>query len=391
MTLLLALACTNPEAVDDTFTDSIDIADTQDSGDTGETGDTGRQDFVCGELTEPEVPGSISARSLSSTTTWSLAFDDLAEESGLTDCSYTRDFVGLEFLDQPYLCPDCQVIVAGYATMTQGADCFVQISESEGSREEWWGLSADGQLFRGGTPNLRLSTPTDQAFEGDLSGGTFSWRSVNELSAGGELDLSAVGEMTIASTDTLLPDPWAARQSPYAGGWPQESDGLEEVSWELAVGQKFPNARETDQCGDSVDLWDQAGRYLIVDVSQHNCGPCQVMATDFAALDEGLGADGIQIDMVTYMGNGLSDPLTPPSQEIVDEWQERFGTHGPLFLDRGFAYNTLHDFVEQQSDKDFGFPAWVVLGPDMEVLHGQIGYGSYDDVQAMIREHAASE
>lgn len=385
MTLLLALACQSPETTpEDSVVDSADSA-----VDTGETGDTASQAFACGELTEPEIPGSIQSRSLSSSTTWTLAFDEVAEESGLVDCSYTREFVGLEIVDQPYLCPDCEVIVAGYATMTEGEECFTQISEASGSREEWWGLNAEGQIFRGSTANLRLFAPSEQSFEGDLSGGTFTWGSVNALSAGGELDLRASGEMTLQTTDTLLPDPWAERQTPYAGGWPQESPGLEEVSYELALGQRFPNARETDQCGDKVDLWDQGGRYLIVDISQYNCGPCQVMATDFEVLDQGLAADGIEIDMVTYMGNGLSDPLTPPPQDIVDDWQERFGTHGPLFLDRGFAYNTLHDFVEQQSEKDFGFPAWVVLGPDMEILHGQIGYGSYDDVEVMIREHAA--
>ena len=383
MTLLLALACTSPETT--TQDTVVDSADTADSADTGETGTEG---FVCGALTEPQIPGTIQARSLSSTTTWTLLFDEVAEESGLTDCSYTRAFEGVEILDQPYLCPDCEVIIAGFATMTEGQDCFAQISDGEGSRDEWWGLDAQGQVYRSGTPNLRFGSPTEQVFEGDAQGSSFSWRSVSELSAGGELDLSAVGVASVVTTDTLLPDPWAERQNPYAGGWPQESTGLEQVSWELAVGQRFPNARETDQCGDKVDLWDQAGRYLIVDISQYNCGPCQVMATDFAPLEERLVADGIEIDMVTYMGNGLSDPLTPPPQDIVDQWQERFGTHGPLFLDRGFAYNTLHDFVEQESEKDFGFPAFVVLGPDMEILHGQIGYGNYDEVEAMIREDA---
>lgn len=386
--LLLSLACTDAPAPEDTQTGTQDSADTADIGDTAETGDTGREGFSCGALEEPEVQGTLPARQLSSTTTWTLAFDAEAQEGGLYDCSYTREFVGTEILDQPYLCPDCEVIVAGFATMTEGADCFAQISDGAGSRDEWWGLDAAGQVYRSGTPNLRLGSPTDQGFEGDAAGSAFSWRSVNELSAGGELDLSAIGTATVETTETLLPDPWAPRQTPYAGGWPQENPGLEEASWDLALGQTFPNARETDQCGDRVDLWDQAGRYIIVDISQHNCGPCQVMATDFAVLEEGLSADGIEIDMVTYMGNGLSDPLTPPSQEIVDQWQERFGTHGPLFLDRGFAYNTLHDFVEQQSEKDFGFPAWVVLGPEMEILHGQIGYGSYDEVEVLIRADA---
>ena len=45
--------------------------------------------------------------------------------------------------------------------------------------------------------------------------------------------------------------------------------------------------------------------------------------------------------------------------------------------------------VQEQSDKDFGFPAWVILGPDMQVLHGQIGYGDYQDAEALILAHAA--
>lgn len=393
MLLLLSLACRSPQSGDSQPAVDSPAGDTQDSDRPGDT-DTGPHDsgdpgFTCGVSQEPETPATIPARRLSSETTWTLSFDEEAEVAGLSDCSYHRSYTGVEILDQPYLCPDCEVITGGDATMTEGADCFAQISEGEGSRPEWWGLGADGQVWRVSRENLRMASPTGVVSTGDGSGASYSWEAEIALSAGGTVLLSATGSATVTQTDTLLPEPFPERQTPYAGGWPQADPGTLVGDWDLQVGDTFPNALEQDLCGERVYLHDFADRYLILDISQYNCGPCQTMAQEFPAFQSELAAQGIQVDMATFMGNGLSDPLVPPSQDIVDQWTERFGVHGPLFLDRGFAYNTLHDFLEEYSQEDIGFPAWVILGPDMELLYGNIGYGSYETAQEVIQTHAA--
>ena len=375
--LLAFLACTAPPSDGVTDSDPLDSSPPQDSA---------IDDDACGPLDEPQVDATIPAMRLTSDVTWTLEFDEVAEPAGLEDCSYRRTYEGLERLDQDYLCPDCDHLVAGDATMVEGEDCFAQISSQTGSRGEWWGWSDDAIFRTSGGENYVLGQVTDVEVEWTGDDVSFTWGSTSELSDGGVMVLSAQGTGRVEQTDTLLPDPWAPRQTAYAAGWPQDDPGTLTLDYDLEVGSTFPNARMVDQCGDAVDLWDFHGRWLVIDSSQPNCGPCQAMARDFGAFQEQMAAEGIPVEMVTYMGMSLSDPLTPADAETIDLWVETYGVHGPVLQDRGFAYAVFNDDVEEIAGEDFGWPAWVLVDPQMNLVDGFIGYGSYDGIAAVLRE-----
>ena len=388
--ILLILACSSsapPDSSDDSQAEGQDSA-LDSAADSGQ--DSGHEAFTCEEITEPEVEPTLPATRLSSEVTWTLEFDEVAEEAGLVDCSYSRSFEGVEFRDQPYLCGDCEALVTGTATMPgEGEACFAQISENEGTRQEWCLNAEEGRLFRSAVENLRLGemelTVSSDWSDGDADIG---WQSTYELSDGGTLTLTAEGTMAWESDPTtLLPDYWAPRRTDYAGGWPQDDPGTLELDYDIqAYGDTFPNVRLADQCGDQVALWDFHGRWLVIDTSQYNCGPCQNMAATFPDMQSELADEGVEVLMVTFFGNGLSDPLGTPDASLVDAWTEEFGNHGPLYYDRGFGYAIFPDFLLEATGEDFGYPAWVLVNPQMEVVHGSVGFGSWDEVSALIRE-----
>ncbi len=340
---------------------------------------------TCGEVTEPEVEPTLPALSMVSSFTWTLEFDGTAEAAGLWDCSYTRSWEGLEFVDQPYLCPDCSHMAAGQATMEEGADCFAQISSADADRAEWWGFG-DAGFYRTAGENLPLGELPVTSSETYDGGAQFDFENTYDLTDGGVVELSATGTMSWEDSGTLLPDYWAERQTDYAGGWPRDDPGDLVASEVLELGSTFPNVRLYDQCDDLVELWDFHGTWLVIDHSAFNCGPCIAMAQDFGGLQAELAAEGVDVQMVTLMGGPLSEWWTTPSSADVNSWVDDYGWHGPVLRDRGFAYATFDGDLEDVTGESYGFPAWVLVDPEMKVVMGRIGYGdsSYEDVKAAI-------
>ncbi|MCB9764453.1 MAG: hypothetical protein H6739_32060 [Alphaproteobacteria bacterium] len=386
--LMILLAC---QPKDEASDDSAAVADdtevtADDTAETGETGETGDPEvFACGQV--PDGPeATIPAIRLTSSVTWTLDFDEEAEANDLFDCAYTRDFEGVQLLDQPYLCPACDVIVKGTATMVEGEDCFAQISSSGAVRTEIWGFTVDGRLFRSGADNAAMGELTTFAPAAEGEDIEVAWSSESALSAGGVMLLEATGAMTFAADpDTLLVEPWAPREAPYAGGWPQNDPGDLSASYTLATGETFPNVRLQDQCGDMVDLWDFYGSYLILDASQYNCGPCQAMANTEHDFLVQMRAEGIPVRVLTFMGNGLGDPRGTPPPEIVDQWSEQFEVTEPLLYDRGFTYALFPSYLLETTGEDFGYPAWLIVDPEMNVLMGNVGFGDWNMAMDAIR------
>jgi thiol-disulfide isomerase/thioredoxin len=378
----LLLACT-PQKPD------TSIGDTDPAPIVQDTGEPSILAALCGELDEPAPAATVPRVTLRSVGTWTVDFDDAAEANGGEDCTYTRVYEGTSFVDAPWVCPDCAFMTAGQAVMQDGADCFAVVSDASPDRAEFWGL-ADGVVRRSSVENQLLGTPGGQQTELGDGEGTWSWTATYPLSDGGELTLSAAGTLEWAPDGELLVPYEIPRQTPYAAGWTQSDPGDLVQDWSPAIGQTFPNSRLQDQCGDHpVDLWDLHGEgYVILDVSQPDCGPCQVMAREFVDLADALAYSGIEVSMVTYMGAGLQTPLLPPELETVQLWSETYGVHGPVFVDRGFATNAMRQFVQNELDRDMGFPAWVILAPDLSVIHGQVGFGDWVDAHDRIVAHA---
>ena len=141
------------------------------------------------------------------------------------------------------------------------------------------------------------------------------------------------------------------------------------------------------QCGEQLALWDLYGRWLVMDASQSDCGPCRLMADGAEDFVESMAGEGIEVMVVSLLGNGLSDPGGTPDTATFTSWVEDHGLTDPVLYDRGFGYALFPGFIENSTGKSFGYPAWLVVDPTMTLVHGNVGF-SWDDVSEVIREKA---
>ena len=189
----------------------------------------------------------FSAVVVTGTITWTLDFDEDGEATGMEDCSYTREFTGTQLLDMDYLCPACTVQVQGTATMTEGLDCYGQISSSASTeRTEHWGWS-DTHFYRIPLTQYPLAELQEFTNNGEGEESTLAWSSEGELPDGGSLVMTTSGSLSwFIDDDTLLADPWPTQTAPYTCGWPQEDPGTLVLDYTLAEGNTFPNVRLED-------------------------------------------------------------------------------------------------------------------------------------------------
>ena len=368
-----------------------DGADGGGDGADGGDGGTGLQESC--ETGEDGVTTTTIGRRMTSSVTWTLTFNETAAETlGYEDCAYSRDFDGEELLGFDYLCADCDLIVRGDAVMPDGdADCYSQIASGDGSRPEWWGVTAAGALHRTGADQAPLGELT--TFTGASGAGEtldIAWESTYDLGDGAEMTLAAAGVMAWESDDGLvLDDFYGPRADPYACGWECNDPGELGGDYDLQVGDILPNSRFEDACGDRVDLHDFYGSYLVIDTSQSDCGPCRSMAQTEEAFLAEMRTEGVPVRVVTLMGNGLADPYGTPPASTVDAWISSYSLTDPVLFDRGYAYALMPSFIEDFSGEGFGYPAWIVVDPEMRVIHGNVGFSSWDAVASVILDDAS--
>jgi hypothetical protein len=97
-----------------------------------------------------------------------------------------------------------------------------------------------------------------------------------------------------------------------------------------------------------------------------------------------MATQGIEVMMVSLMGKGLSEPWVEPTDQTMNEWVEAFGLKGPVLADRGFGFGLMPPYFED----DYGSPAWMVVGPDMRIVTGNVGFSNWDAVKSIIETHA---
>ncbi|MDP2312340.1 MAG: redoxin family protein [Pseudomonadota bacterium] len=395
MLLLLALACLPVDAPKDTEdtvgADDTGAVDTDDTGDTDtDTDETGDPGPSCAE--EPLPPETRDtgdaprvAATLAGTITWQLQFDADAEAAGYVDCEYTRVYASqVEVGDQGYLCPECTLITTGTSVMTDGyEDCFLQISSADADRIEHLGLGdVDGatHAFRSGSENVSLGDVG--AIVGD-STFALAWEDESPLDDGGNMILSAAGELTVgASADVMLADVTGARTEPYACGWPQNSPGGPNPSWTVADGEIFPNVRLDDQCGDPVDLWDFRGHYLVVDSSSPDCGPCQAMAEGAEAFKARMEAECAPVELITLLNESLGAINKPAAPDVLQAWADQFGLSSPVLADKGAGYALFPEYLGIESG--MSYPAVILVDPDGAVLYGSTGFGDWSELEDVL-------
>ena len=232
-------------------------------------------------------------------------------------------------------------------------------------------------------------------FEGQIEDGittaSIEWSSEYELTDGGMMVLSAAGSMAWwIDPETLTEDPWGPRADAYACEWECNDPGTLESDYELTLGGTLPNARLEDACGERVDLWDFYGSYIVMDSSQSDCGPCRSMADQEHDFVEQMRDEGISVHVVTMLGNGLSDPYGTPDQDTLDDWIEAYDLTEPVLKDRGYTYALFPSFLADEYGEDYGFPAWIVVDPEMKLIFGYVGFSSWDDAAGVIRDDWAN-
>jgi hypothetical protein len=326
----------------------------------------------------PTLPQTVAGYRAEGAITWTLAFDEDAEAVGYVDCAYSRTYTGVEFFDQPYLCPECSEMVKGTAEMTEGfKDCYEPLFGGEAISTETWGFSrSDGAkaigFYRSNSENLLMGelATLDTVVDGESF--SLGWESEYELNKGGVMTLSAAGQGTLWFDETLEIEIRTARATPYLCGWPVNDPGTLATDYVLALDATFPTVALTDACEEELWLWDLYGAWLIIDTSQPDCGPCQTMASEMGAVLDAVREAGQEIYYVTLLGNGLSVPYQEPDSEVWLDWLTAFDDGEPILQDRGFGYATFSPYYAD----DFGYPAYAIVRPDMTVETVEKGWGT---------------
>jgi hypothetical protein len=395
---------------DDPTTDDGNPADTaSDSGDprVGDTSDDTADDVDIPAPVCPEDAGYVGeephlARTLAGEGDWWLDFDEEAEANGYVDCGYHRVWgETIEREGHAWQCPDCDWFTIGDGEVTEGYDdCTTLISGAEALRTEHLGLgTVDGalHLWRTGSENLALSDM------GELTGaGTpgdpwiFSFGDEGEFTDGsGTFTLAATGSIVFGETsDTWVADVNVPREEPYTGGWPQCNPGGEPTDYLLVDGDVLPNARLVDQHGEAVDLWDFWGRYLVVDSSSPDCGPCIELSRHEDGWVEAMADDGVEVAWVTLLNASLGAVNLPADAETVSDWVRGSGSDAAVLADEGFGYTVLRDYIG--GDGGMSYPTMVVVSPDMTVIGYDQGFGAkegggdgFDPIETLIRADIA--
>ena len=95
---------------------------------------------------------------------------------------------------------------------------------------------------------------------------------------------------------------------------------------------------------------------------------------------------GIEVMMVSFLGNGLSAPFETPDTTTFTNWVEQYDLQDPVVYDEGFTYALFPDFVERFTGEGFGYPTWLLVDPDMTLVYGNVGFGTWEDIQNKILE-----
>lgn len=348
-----------------------------------DTGATYNLTFEC-----PPEAGYIgelphAARTFSGAATWVIDFDQVAEDAGYVDCSYSRTYVEtVEREGYGWQCPTCDWFTAGEAEVVDGYDdCTVLISTSDQVRVEHLGLGlVDGarHFWRTGGENLTLADLGEALGTGtQVDPYRVAWYDEGEVDEG-TFFLTATGQFVVDErSDLEIADIDVARADPYACGWEQCNPGGPVASYTLATGGVFPNARLADSCGDKVDIWDSWGRYLVIDSAAPDCGPCITLARAEAAWVQKMADRGLEVEWITLLNASLSSVNLPADQAALGAWISGTQTGGLVLSDEGFAYAVMPTYTGRESG--MSYPTMIVVSPDMTVLGWDSGFSAAED------------
>lgn len=341
---------------------------------------------ACAGDSEPADPADDTAApvttrgTLAGSITWEVDFDEVAEAGGATDCSYTRDYSGSEDLSAPWLCPACTLLFHADTALQEGdAACYAQVSTSDPTPSEWLGY-ADGLWYRAASSALTERGPA--SVEGDTL--TVSQEVDSEASNGDALTFSIHGSLRLGEEAGDPLHGWGASET-YACGWPKADPPPYSGDYTADVGDPLPDGLFPDVCEDRVRLHDFAGKYLVIDVSAMDCGPCRSAAADEHAFVTAMAAEGLAVEVLTLLAPSLSDTAGTATTEDLTWWIDTYGLDSPVLGDRVWGLSVARPAV---GEDEFGYPTFLVVAPDLTVIGHQVGYSSFDKIADQIRGDA---
>lgn len=327
------------------------------------------------------APPAAQAATITGNATWSVTFDEAALAAGATNCSYTRHYEAIEDGSAKWLCPACEVMFYGDVELSDGlATCFDQISPGVSPLENEWLGYGDGVWYRGsGGPMSAQGTPV---FDDNAVTLTHSVAAL-EAPAGGFFDFAISGTFTLGTTEA---DPMNGFNVPdtYACGWPKANPAPYTGDYTVEIGGTLPDGLFKDKCEETVRLHDFAGAYLLVDMAAIDCPPCQTMAGEEEAFIADMAAQGITVHVITLLAPSLSDVLGHTSTTQLENWTEEFELTSPILADRGWG---LSQFLPVFGE-EVGYPSWVLVNPDLEIIDMNTGFGGFADFQTAIEADA---
>ena len=374
MQLILSTVIVLLSGCDDTST-PVAGADESGTGDTGNDTDSGNDSDSGGDT---DTVDTEARATLDGEMSWSVDFGTDSEAEGATDCTYTRHYTGVEDRSAPWLCPDCDLTFLADVEMVAGlADCYAQVSISSPLESEYLGFGG-GVWYRGAGSWLTEFGEVTVAGASVTVSHSFT---AEEL--GADYSFEIAGSLTVATDDG---DPYGGFVPPdsYACGWPKSDPAAYAGGYVAAVGETLPDGVFTDSCAEPVRLHDFAGEYLIVDISAMDCPPCQTAAESEEAFVEEMAAAGIPVHVITLLAPSLSDTAGTPTQRQLRQWIDGFDLTSPVLADRVWGLSV----VGQQLGDDFGYPTFVVVSPDLDVLEISTGFSSFDEMGATITADA---
>lgn len=321
-------------------------------------------------------------KTISGDMTWQVDFDATAEAAGATDCSYTRHYEGQEDTSLPWFCPECEVMFSATVEMTAGLDdCFPQVSpDNDPSPTEYIGYG-NGKWFRAvqgpmGEQGTAVVTGSDIATMNAVMG--------NDAPNGGLLDFAITGTLATGEMDGDPTHGWKISDT-YNCGWPKADPPEYTGDWSLAKGQMVPDGWFKDACEDVVRIHDFKGSYLVIDMSAMDCPPCQDMASAEEQFVTDMEAQGIEVHVITLLAPSLSDVLGETTTAKLNTWINKYDLTSPVLADRGWG---LAIFSPALGAENVGYPSYVIVDPELNVLDFQSGYGGFAPIEDVIVQDA---
>lgn len=314
---------------------------------------------------------------VSGTITWNVDFNAAGEAAGGTDCAYTRTYAGVEDNSAPWLCPECESVFLADVTLSEGrTECYDQVTTAAPGETEWLGFGG-GVWYRGSGGWLTERGPAMR--DGDSFNVS---QAVSDTESGGDFAFDIQGTLGVGVQQGDPFAGWSPAET-YECGWPKADPAPYEGDYVAALGATLPDGVFHDVCEDVVRLHDFAGAYLVVEISAMDCPPCQAAAGQEEAFVAAMADEGLPVHVITMLAPSLSDTAGTPTTGELEEWIEAFDLHSPVLADRVWGLSV----VGQHAD-DFGYPTFLVVAPDLEILHIGVGFSSYDEFAEVIRADA---